>query len=44
MDRTRRSLLRELTDHFFGAPVHSPNEQALFDSVLSSLAASSRNG
>jgi uncharacterized protein (DUF2336 family) len=36
---TRRALLRELTDHFFGVPVHSPNEQALFDSVLSSLSA-----
>lgn len=36
---TRRALLRELTDHFFGAPTHSPNEQALFDSVLSDLSA-----
>lgn len=35
----RRDLLRELTDHFFGAPVHSPNEQQLFDAVLSDLAA-----
>ena len=36
---TRRALLRELTDHFFGAPTHSPNEQALFDAVLSDLSA-----
>ncbi|HRO31985.1 MAG TPA: DUF2336 domain-containing protein [Brevundimonas sp.] len=33
----RRALLRELTDHFFGAPTHTPNEQLLFDSVLTDL-------
>ena len=36
---TRRALLRELTDHFFGTPTHSPTEQALFDSVLTDLSA-----
>lgn len=36
---TRRALLRELTDHFFGVPTHSTTEQALFDAVLSDLSA-----
>ena len=35
----RRALLRELTDHFFGATTHTPNEQALYGDVLASLAA-----
>ncbi len=34
----RRTLLRELTDHFFGAPQHSPAEEALYDEVLTRLA------
>lgn len=35
----RRLLLRELTDHFFGAPNHSATEAALYDAVLSDLSA-----
>jgi uncharacterized protein (DUF2336 family) len=34
----RRALLRELTGHFFGAAAHSPSEDALYGSVLASLA------
>lgn len=33
----RRALLRELTDHFFGAPERSEAETALYGSVLSDL-------
>jgi len=33
----RRALLRELTDHFFGAPRHGPEELALFDDLLQTL-------
>jgi uncharacterized protein (DUF2336 family) len=35
----RRALLRELTDHFFGAAEHSASETGLYDAVLSNLAA-----
>ncbi|QYF86046.1 DUF2336 domain-containing protein [Brevundimonas sp. PAMC22021] len=35
----RRLLLRELTDHFFGAPSRSAAETALYDTILSDLAA-----
>lgn len=35
---SRRALLRELTDSFFGAPTRSPSEQTLYDEVLSGLA------
>lgn len=35
----RRALLRELTEHFFGAPTRSPAEDALYDSVLTALSA-----
>lgn len=35
----RRALLRELTDHFFGAAQRSAAEDALYDSVLSDLTA-----
>lgn len=34
----RRALLRELTEHFFGASAHSATEDALYGSVLASLA------
>lgn len=34
----RRSLLRELTDHFFGAPVRSEAEDALYGEVMARLA------
>ena len=33
----RRLLLRELTDHFFGAPEHSAKETALYGSVMARL-------
>lgn len=33
----RRLLLRELTNHFFGAPEHNPSESALYGSVLAKL-------
>lgn len=33
----RRLLLRELTNHFFGAPEHSPSETALYGAVLAKL-------
>ena len=36
---SRRMLLRELTDQFFGAAAHSEAETALYGSVLSDLAA-----
>ncbi|WP_122464634.1 DUF2336 domain-containing protein [Brevundimonas lutea] len=35
---TRRALLRELTDHFFGAPVRSQAEDALYGEVMARLA------
>lgn len=35
----RRTLLRELTDHFFGSVPRSSNEDHLYDSVLSDLTA-----
>ncbi|MBB5746858.1 DUF2336 domain-containing protein [Brevundimonas variabilis] len=35
----RRALLRELTDHFFGSPVRTAAEDALYDTVLSELSA-----
>lgn len=35
---SRRALLRELTDHFFGATARTPTEDALYGSVLSDLA------
>lgn len=35
---SRRALLRELTDSFFGAPNRTTSEQSLYDEVLSSLA------
>lgn len=35
----RRALLRELTDHFFGSPVRTAAEDALYDTVLSELTA-----
>lgn len=35
----RRQLLRDLTDSFFGAPQRSPTEDALYDDVLTRLAA-----
>ncbi|WP_339913305.1 DUF2336 domain-containing protein [uncultured Brevundimonas sp.] len=34
----RRTLLRELTDHFFGTPQHTAAETALYDAVLAKLA------
>jgi uncharacterized protein (DUF2336 family) len=36
---SRRTLLRELTDHFFGAVTRTPAEDALYDTVLSDLTA-----
>ncbi|MBJ7485627.1 DUF2336 domain-containing protein [Brevundimonas sp.] len=36
---SRRALLRELTDHFFGSTTRTTNEDALYGSVLSDLAA-----
>lgn len=35
----RRLLLRELTEHFFGAPEHSPSESALYGTVMAKLSA-----
>ena len=35
---SRRALLRELTESFFGAATRSPSELALYDEVLSGLA------
>ncbi|MGQ3040554.1 MAG: DUF2336 domain-containing protein [Brevundimonas sp.] len=35
---SRRALLRELTESFFGAATRSPSEMALYDEVLSGLA------
>lgn len=35
----RRDLLRELTEHFFGSPTHTPTEQSLYGTVLAELAA-----
>lgn len=35
----RRDLLRELTGHFFGTPTRTPAEDALYGTVLASLAA-----
>ena len=35
----RRDLLRELTEHFFGTPTRTSAEDALYGSVLASLAA-----
>jgi uncharacterized protein (DUF2336 family) len=35
----RRALLRELTEHFFGTPLRTAAEDALYDSLLSDLAA-----
>ena len=35
----RRALLRELTDHFFGSPTHTPTEKSLYGTVLAELAA-----
>ncbi len=35
----RRALLRELTEHFFGAPTHTPTEHSLYGTVLAELAA-----
>jgi uncharacterized protein (DUF2336 family) len=35
----RRTLLRELTEHFFGTPTHTPTEQSLYGTVLAELAA-----
>ena len=36
---SRRALLRELTDHFFGAAVRSPAEDQLYGAVMSDLSA-----
>ena len=36
---TRRALLRELTEHFFGAPSRSGTEDTLYGAVLARLAA-----
>ena len=36
---SRRALLRELTDHFFGSSTRSATEDALYGSVLSDLSA-----
>jgi len=35
----RRALLRELTEHFFGAPARTAAEDALYGTVIASLAA-----
>ncbi|NBB53317.1 DUF2336 domain-containing protein [Rhizobium sp. CRIBSB] len=35
----RRMLLRDLTDHFFGATTHTASEQTLYGTVLAQLAA-----